>query len=102
MRRHIKYARRLHPDDSTSTHLILKKLQLESYNCVTVYKPQGQATETGPAMHNDIDVKNDLFVIGIQTKEQLKCSKKDQTKYIDNTHNTIKYKFPLTTIIVPD
>ena len=104
MRRHMKYARRLHPDDSTSTHLIVKKLQLESYNCVIVYKPQGQAVETGPGMYNDIDVKKDLFVIGIQTKEQLEMFQKRSNKIhcIDSTHNTNKYKFPLTTIIVPD
>ena len=57
MRRHMKYARRLHPDDSTSTHLIVKKIKLESYNCVIVYKPQGQAVETGSVTYNDIDVK---------------------------------------------
>ena len=38
IKRHMKYSRRLHPEDSTSTHLIVKKLQLESCNSIIVYK----------------------------------------------------------------
>ncbi|XP_057312270.1 uncharacterized protein LOC130653772 [Hydractinia symbiolongicarpus] len=30
IKRHIKYGRRLHPDDSTSTHLLVKKLEMEN------------------------------------------------------------------------
>ena len=30
VKRHMKYSSRLHPKDSTSTYLIVKKLQLES------------------------------------------------------------------------
>ena len=45
MRRHVKYARWLHPDDSTSTHQLIKELQLENYNCIIVYKPQGEAID---------------------------------------------------------
>ena len=39
--RHMNYGRRLHPDDSTSTYLLVKKLQEEDFNTVLVYKPQG-------------------------------------------------------------
>ena len=69
MRRHMKYARIPHPDDSTSTHLIVETLQLENYNCVIAYKPKGQAVETDPGMYNDTDVKKHPFVFGIQIKE---------------------------------
>ena len=36
--RHMNYGRRLHPDDSTSTYLLVKKLQEEDFNIVLVYK----------------------------------------------------------------
>ena len=100
----MKYSRRLHPEDSTSTHLIFKKLQLESYNSIIVYKPQGQPIQTGPSMYDDIDVKKDLFVLGIQTKEQLGMLKQGAQKIccIDSTHSTNKYEFHRTTIMVPD
>ena len=65
----MKYSRRLHPKNSTSTHLIVKKLQLESYNCIIVYKPQGQPVETSPSMYNETDIKKDLLALGIQTKK---------------------------------
>ena len=42
MKRHLKYRRRLHPEDSTSTYLFIKKLELEKYNSVILYKPQGE------------------------------------------------------------
>ena len=104
IKRHMKYSRRLHPEDSTSTHLIVKKLQLESNNFIIVYKPQGQPVQTGPIMDNDTDVKKDLFVLGIQTKELLEMFKQEaqKTYCIDSTHSTNIYEFPLTTIMVSD
>ena len=104
MRGHIKYARRLPPDYSTSTDLIINKLQLESYNCVIVYKPKGEAVESGPGTYNDIGIKKDIFVIRIQTEEQLEMFQKGSNKIhcINSTHNTNKYELPLTAIIVPD
>ena len=68
IKRHMKYSRRLHPEYSNSTHLIVKKLQFESYNCIIVYKPQGQPIQTGPSMYDDVNVKKYLFILGIQTK----------------------------------
>ena len=49
-------------------------------------------------------LKKDLFVLGIQTKEQLEMFKQGAQKIysIDSTHSTNKYEFPLTTIMVPD
>ena len=68
----ISYKRRLHPDDSTSTFLIMKKLQQEEFNIILVYKPQGEKTMRGPKMYDDIDLKNNIFAFGFKTREQLK------------------------------
>ena len=68
----ISYKRRLHPVDSTSTFLIMKKLQQEEFNIILVYKPQGEKTMRGPKMYDDIDLKNNIFAFGSKTKEQLK------------------------------
>ena len=58
MKRVIDYGRRLHPDDSTSTYLLVKKLEKESFNGVVVYKPQGETTVTGTKSYDDMDKKN--------------------------------------------
>ena len=39
--RHMNYGRRLHPNDSTLTYLLVEKLQEEDFNAVLLYKPQG-------------------------------------------------------------
>ena len=69
MKRVMGYGKRLHPDDSTSTYLFIKKLEKESFNSVVVYNPQGEATVIGPKSYGDMDKKNNFFVIGIQTKQ---------------------------------
>ena len=69
IKRRIKYSRGLHHEESTLTYLIVKKLQLESYNCTIVYKPQGQPIQTGLSMYDDTDAKRNLFVLGLQAKE---------------------------------
>ena len=69
IKRRIKYSRGLHHEESTLTYLIVKKLQLESYNCIIVYKPQGQPVQTGLSMYDDTDAKRNLFVLGLQAKE---------------------------------
>lgn len=71
IKRHLKYNRRLHPDDSVSTYYLVKRLEKEEYNCVIVYKPQGEKTEIGPMTYNEIDLKNDLFVIGRSESEDI-------------------------------
>lgn len=71
MKQTLDHGRRLHPDDSTSVMLLVEKLKNENFNPIVVYKPQGEKTLIGPVMYDEIDVRNDTFVIGIQTKEQL-------------------------------
>ena len=68
----INYKRRLHPDDSNSTFLMMKKLQQEDFNIILVYKSQGEKTMIGPKMYDDIDLKNNTFAFGFKTREQLK------------------------------
>ena len=75
IKKQMKYSRMFHFEDSTSIHLIVKMLQLESYNFIIVYKPQGQPVETGSSIFNDINAKKDLFALGIQTKKQFEMSK---------------------------
>ena len=71
MKRVMSCGRRLHPDGSTSTYLLVKKLEKESFNGFVVYMPQGETIVTGPKSYDDMDEKKNFFVIGIQTKQQL-------------------------------
>ena len=80
--RHMNYGRRLHPDDSTSTYLLVKKLQEEDFNIVLVYKPQGDQLVIGPKIYDELDVRKNLFAIGLQTKQQLDMFIKHSKKII--------------------
>ena len=104
MKRKVNYKRRLHPGDSTSTFLMVKKLQQEDFNIILVYKPQGEKTLIGPKMYDNIDLKNNIFAFGLQTKEQLKMFEKQAHKIvcIDATHKRNNYKFRLVNLVVPD
>ena len=88
MKRVMSYGIRLHPDDTTSTYLLIKKLEKESFDSVVVYKPQGETTVTGRKSYDDMDKKNNFFVIGIQTKQQLDMFEQNTSKIvcIDSTH----------------
>ena len=104
MKRKVNDKRRLHPDDSTSTFLMVKMLQQEDFNVILVYKPQGEKTLTGPKIYDDIDLKNNIFVLGFQTKKQLKMFERQAHKIecIDATHKTNKYKFLLVNLVATD
>ena len=65
----MNYGRRLHPDDRTSTYLLIKKLQREDFNIVSLYKPQGDKIVIGPKICDVLDVGKNLFAIGLQTKQ---------------------------------
>ncbi|XP_047136661.1 uncharacterized protein LOC124813534 [Hydra vulgaris] len=102
--RTVKKGCRLHPDDSTSTFLLVQKLKSEEFNSILVFKPQGQQTIIGPKVYDDIDFNKDSFVIAIQTKHQLSMFEKhaSQIVCIDSTHCTNQYAFPLVTLLVRD
>ena len=42
MKQKVNYKRLLHPDDSTSTFLMVKKLHQEDFSIILLYKPQGK------------------------------------------------------------
>ena len=71
----MKYSRKFHPENSTSTHLIVKKLQLESYNCIIVYKPHGQPVETSPSIYNGTDIKKRLTCTWNSNQKMIKMFK---------------------------
>ena len=104
MKRKLNYKKHLHPDDSTSTFLMVKKLQQDDFNIILVYKPQGEKTLSRPKMYDDIDLKNNKFAFGFQAKEQLKMFQKHAHKIvrIEATHKTNQYKFPLINLVISD
>ena len=104
MKRKVNYKKRLHPDDSTSTFLMVKKSQQDEFNIILVYKPQGEKTLRGPKMYDDIDLKNNIFAFGFQAKEQLKMFQKHAHKIvrIEATRKTNQYKFPLMNLVISD
>lgn len=104
MKQKVNYTRRLHPDDSTSTFLVVKKLHQEDFNIILVYKPQGEKTLIGPKICNNIDLKNNIFVFGFKTKEKLKMFETQAHKIvcIDGTHKTNQCKFLLINLVFPD
>ena len=65
----MSYRRRLHPDNSLSTYLLVRKLQRDSFNSIAVYKPQDKNTIIGPKTYDHLDPKMNYFGIGIQTKK---------------------------------
>ena len=69
--RHVNHGRQLHPDDSTSTYLLVKKPEQEDFNIVLLYKPQGDKAMIVPKIYDELDVGKNLFAIGLQTKQQL-------------------------------
>ena len=104
MKRVMGYGKRLHPDDSTSTYLFIKKLEKESFNSVVVYNPQGETTVIGPKSYGDMDEKNNFFVIGIQTKQQLDIFEQNSSKVvcIGSAYRPNQYALSSITILVPD
>ena len=97
--RHMNYGRRLHPDDSTSTYLLVKNLQEEDFNIVLLYKTQGDKVVIGPKIYDELDFGKNLLAMGLQTKHQLDMFIKYRKKIvcIDSTHETNEYEFPLVT-----
>ena len=61
IKKHMKYSKSFHSEDSTSTDLIVTKLQ-QSFNCIIVYKPQGQPFQTSPYMYDDINVRKKTYL----------------------------------------
>ena len=104
MQRKMKVNRRLHSDDATSLMLLVEKLQCEEYDPVLLYKPQGGQIVVGDPDLASLDNFDDLFILGIQTREQrdyLKMGAKT-ILCVDATHCTNQYGFQLLNLVVPD
>src|SRR6266568_1964 len=59
--------------DATSVMLLVQKLQQESYDPILLYKPQGGAVVVGSSDINLLPNSDDLFMLGIQSREQKEC-----------------------------
>ena len=72
MERQLKYRRRLHPEDCTSTYLLIKKLELEKYNPVILYKAQGEKYLTAPQKYKKMIKNHSSFLLGFKLKSNMK------------------------------
>lgn len=88
----------LHPDDSTSVDILVRKMQNEeNTNPVLLYKPLGELMPDYPS------IENDDFLLGIMNEAQEKLlDLYGSCIMIDSTHGTNQYGFQLTTILVND
>ena len=104
MQRKLNVNCHLHPQDSTSVYLKVKQLQSEKYDPVLIYKPQADGILVGPEEVDKLPLSKDLFLLGIQTKEQREVFEKFSGKIvcIDSTFGTNQYSFNIITAIVPD
>ena len=73
------------------------------FNSVLVYKPQKKPTVVG-IKGLDLKHSDDLFVLGIQTREQYKMMLQGSQVVLcmDATHCTNQYDFQLLNLVVPD
>ena len=82
IKRHMNYGKRLHPDDSTSTYLLVKNLQEEDFNIVLLYKPQGDKVVIGRKIYDELDIGKNLLAIGLQIKHWLDMFIKHSKKIV--------------------
>ncbi|KAI8482789.1 hypothetical protein Bbelb_394510 [Branchiostoma belcheri] len=102
MQRKIAVSTRLHKEDSTSIYLLLSKLQKEKYDPVLMYKPLNHAVVVGEDEIDDLPHAQELFAVGIQTKEQLHMMQDKEVICLDATHGTNQYGYKVLTLVVPD
>ncbi|KAK3919267.1 Wilms tumor protein-like protein [Frankliniella fusca] len=90
----VKNKKRLHKDDATSVYLTAKLLKSEEYNPVVVYKPVGLNVEIGPKDIDCLPNHKELFMFGIQSKEQkeLLIEGSKTILVVDDTHNCTQYE----------
>ena len=95
--RRLKLSQRLHKDDATSLFMLIQKLRNESYDPILLYKPVGADTVVGDAEMQDLVDFENLFMLGIQTKEQRDrlLAGASTVLCIDATHGTNQYGFQL-------
>ncbi|XP_046394786.1 uncharacterized protein LOC124162325 [Ischnura elegans] len=104
MKYELNLKKRLHKDDAVAVHLLVYTMNEECRDSILIYKPLGKPVEIGSDKFNHVHHNPDLFVLGIQNKQQKSeiiagCSR---ILCIDSTHDTNQYKFHLLNFITPD
>ena len=102
MNRKMNNSTRLHTADSQSTYLLISRLETENCNPVLLYKPIGKKVIIGDSGMSDLPDAENLFAVGLQTKEQLKMMDGREIVCIDATHGTNQYGYSLLNLLVPD
>ena len=99
----MNYGRRLQPNDSTSTYLLVKKLREEDFNIILIYKPQDRKVVIGLKTYDEIDVGKNLLTVDLKTRKQFNMLiKHGKIVCIDSTHERNQYESPLVTLVVAD
>ena len=88
-------------EDSKCVERRVQTLMQEKFHSVLVYKPQGLNTLAEPS---SLDHMKDLFLLGIQTEEQLlrMIEGSKEILCVDGTHSVTAYSFYLINFVVPD
>lgn len=103
----------LHSDDATSVMYLIECLKRERYNPVLLFKPYGAPVQDGAdvlingqqlGQLGEDDIDKELFVVAIQTKDQLEMLKLHGSKIIcmDATHGVDQYKHQMFSVLVKD
>ncbi|XP_052126912.1 uncharacterized protein LOC113202560 [Frankliniella occidentalis] len=89
-------------DDATSLSHKVDKLVKERYNPVLMFKPWMEKTRYGP--EGTENLPDDLFVLAIQSEEQLNMMKEGCKTMLmmDDTHGLTQYGFKLLNLVVKD
>ncbi|KAL3275371.1 hypothetical protein HHI36_020138 [Cryptolaemus montrouzieri] len=101
--RKMRIKSRSDPDDGTS--LMKKVNQLQHHNnCpIIIFKPNGMDTLIGPDIINKIEDCQNVFMMGIQTEQQLEIMKaRSDLVSVDLIDGTNRYGYQLLSIVVPD
>lgn len=94
-------SRKLHDDEKTSVRLLVDKLQSEEFNPVLMFKAVGESVLEGSVTASYVEhmkrVREDAFILALQTKEQLMLLEKHGSKMIcvDATHVTNSHGIPI-------
>ena len=86
-----------HPDDASSVHIKVTRMQNEKYNSVLAYKPQIRAS-TLPGINNN----HFLLIIQTEAQKEMYINNCGKILCIDSTHRTNQYDFKLITLLVID
>ena len=95
---------RLHAQDFLSTAMLVEKLRNYESDPVILYKPLGKKLVVGDEDMSQLPEFDEIFALGLQTKEQLEMVKQHGHKILsmDSTHGTNSYGFQLFNVMVKD